>query len=47
MENFDWKSNWKVKTLRTDNGIEIYNIEFDNFCISNGIQRHKSIPYTS
>ncbi|XP_022866007.1 uncharacterized protein LOC111385817, partial [Olea europaea var. sylvestris] len=31
----------KIKILRTDNGLEFYNSEFDKLCESNGILRHK------
>ena len=36
----------KVKTLRTDNGLEFYNKEFDKFCETEGIQRHRTCVYT-
>ncbi|KAH9658397.1 hypothetical protein KPL70_023479 [Citrus sinensis] len=36
----------KVKTLRTDNGLEYCNKLFEEFCEKNGIQRHKIITYT-
>lgn len=36
----------KVKKLRTDNGLEFCNKEFDKFCSYNGTGRHKAIPYT-
>ena len=36
----------KVKCLRTDNGLEFCNVEFDNFCKSHGIIRHKTIKNT-
>ena len=36
----------KVKCLRTDNGLEFCNTAFDNFCKENGIQRHRTVPYT-
>lgn len=48
----EWKhlvenqSGLKVKKLRTDNGMELCNHEFDKFCSDNGIARHKRIPYT-
>ena len=35
-----------MKKLRTDNGLEYYNKEFDEFCSESGIGRHKTIPYT-
>lgn len=52
-QNFvNWKTlvenqvNKKVKTLRTDNGLEFCNEEFDNFCKDNGILRHRTVVYT-
>ena len=36
----------KIKYLRTNNGIEFCNVEFDNFCKECGITRHKIVPYT-
>ena len=36
----------KVKTLRTDNGLEYCNKLFEEFCEKNGIQRHKTVTYT-
>ena len=36
----------KVKKLRTDNGLEFCNHEFDKFCKENGIARHLTIPGT-
>ncbi|CAA7062683.1 unnamed protein product [Microthlaspi erraticum] len=36
----------KVKTLRTDNGLEFCNKMFDGFCESRGIQRHHTCAYT-
>jgi transposase InsO family protein len=43
MENLTDK---KVKTLRTDNGLEFCNSEFDTFCTREGIQRHKTVRLT-
>lgn len=40
------QSSLKVKKLRTDNGLEFCNKEFDKFCSDHGIARHKTIPYT-
>ena len=37
----------KVKALRTDNGLEYCNKLFEEFCKKNGIQRHKTVTYTS
>ena len=48
----EWKtlvenqSGFKVKKLRTDNGLEFCNKAFDEFCSDQGIARHKTIPYT-
>jgi len=36
----------RVKTLRTDNGLEFCNRMFDGFCEERGIQRHRTCPYT-
>jgi transposase InsO family protein len=36
----------KIKVLRTDNGGEFCSTEFDKFCKENGIERHKTTPYT-
>ena len=33
----------QVKTLRTDNGLEFCNAQFDNFCKKEGIVRHHTI----
>ena len=32
--------------MRTDNGLEFCNIEFDNFCKENGIMRHRTVKHT-
>ena len=52
-ENFkNWKilvekqSGFKVKCLRTDNGLEFCNKEFDQFCQQEGIKRHLTVPGT-
>ncbi|KAL5547642.1 hypothetical protein UlMin_002873 [Ulmus minor] len=48
----EWKKMVKVQTgkklkkLRTDNGLEFLNYEFDQFCKDEGIVRHKTVPYT-
>lgn len=39
-------SNKRIKTLRTDNGLEFCNKQFDGFCESKGIQRHRTCAYT-
>ena len=36
----------KVKRLRTDNGLEFCNRDFDNFCKAEGILRHKTVVNT-
>ncbi|KAL2531862.1 Uncharacterized protein Adt_05213 [Abeliophyllum distichum] len=36
----------KIKFLRTDNGLEFGNSEFDKMCVENGITGHKTVPYT-
>src|SRR4051812_6217014 len=36
----------KVKILRTDNGMEFCSKQFKNYCKSEGIVRHYTIPYT-
>lgn len=37
----------KIKTLRTDNGLEFCNYEFNDFYKLNGILRHRTVTYTS
>lgn len=36
----------KVKKLRTDNGLEFCNKRFDQFCMDEGIVRHRTCSYT-
>ena len=36
----------KVKKLRTDNGLEFCNIEFNNYCNQYGITRHRTYSET-
>jgi len=36
----------KVKTLRTDNGLEFCSEEFNSFCAELGIQRHRTVRLT-
>ena len=36
----------KIKRLRTDNGLEFYNHQFDEFCKAEGIVRHKTVVNT-
>ena len=43
MEN---KTEKKIKVLRTDNGGEFCNKEFEEFCKKCGIARQKTTPYT-
>ena len=33
----------KIKKLRTDNGLEFVELEFEEFCTMNGIARHKTL----
>lgn len=40
------QSEKKVKTLRTDNGLEVFNRQFDEYCGAKGIQRHRTCAYT-
>ncbi|KAH9696760.1 calcium-binding EF-hand family protein [Citrus sinensis] len=48
----EWKSlvenqtRLKVKKLRTDNGLEFCNQEFDNYCADHGIARHRIVRLT-
>ncbi|KAL2230647.1 UNVERIFIED_CONTAM: Retrovirus-related Pol polyprotein from transposon TNT 1-94 [Sesamum indicum] len=56
MEVFDKFEKWKIlvdnetskklKSLRTDNGLEFYNQQFSEMCDKFGIKRHKTNPYT-
>jgi transposase InsO family protein len=36
----------RLKCLRSDNGSEYYNKEFDNYCSYHGIHREKTVPRT-
>jgi hypothetical protein len=36
----------KIKKLRTDNGLEFCNSEFNSLCADHGIARHKTVPGT-
>jgi len=36
----------KIKSLRTDNGLEFCNHQFDEFCKVEGIARHKTVVNT-
>ena len=36
----------KLKCLRSDNGGEYYNKEFDSYCSYHGIRREKTVPRT-
>ena len=40
------QSNFKVKCLRTDNGLEFCNKEFEQCCQKWGIRRHKTVRFT-
>jgi len=48
----EWKvlvetqTNKKVKKLKTDNGLEFYSEEFNQFCRKQGIERHKTVRGT-
>lgn len=39
------QSGKKLKCLRTDNGLEFCNIEFDSFCKKQGIEIHRTCAY--
>ena len=36
----------KIKRLRTDNGLEFYSSEFDEYCKNEGIMRQKIVRHT-
>lgn len=36
----------RIKCLRTDNGGEYCNTNFDKYCVDHGIKRHRTTPYT-
>ena len=36
----------KIKCLRTNNGGDFCNVNFDKFCVDHGIKRHKTTTYT-
>ncbi|KAH9679155.1 hypothetical protein KPL71_026007 [Citrus sinensis] len=40
------QTNRKVKRLRTDNGLEFCNKDFDDFCTKHGMVRHKTVRHT-
>ena len=47
MKNYGRKPNReKLKKFRTDNGLEFVNEEFNNFCKTHGIVRHKTVRNT-
>ena len=47
MEDYDEsQTEKKVKILRTDNGMEFCSKQFKNYCKSEGIVRHYTVPYT-
>ena len=35
-----------IKVLRTDNGLEFCNEEFNQYCLDHGIDRHKTVRMT-
>lgn len=39
------EKNCKLKCLRTDNGLEFVLDKFQQFCVSKGIKRHKTVPF--
>lgn len=43
MEN---QNDRRMKRLRTDNGLENCNNDFDEFCNAKGIARHKTMGHT-
>ena len=55
-ESFERFKEWKamvelqigrnVKKLRTDNGWEFFKFDFEKFCQTEGIVRHKTVTYT-
>ena len=38
--------NRKVRRIKTDNGLEFCNKQFDDLCEKNGIPRHKTVRHT-
>lgn len=40
------QSSFKLKCLRIENGLEFCNKEFESFCQSHGIKRHKTMRFT-
>ena len=48
----EWKSlvesqrSKKIKVLRTDNGLEFWNEDFNYLCSSSGIERHRTVRKT-
>lgn len=34
---------WKIKKLHTNNGLEFFSREFDDFCRDEGIVRHRTV----
>lgn len=44
MEN---QTDKKIKMLSTDNGLEYCSKEFEEFCKSKGIARHRIVAYTN
>jgi len=39
------KTGKKLKVLHTDNGGEFASVQFDEYCVGEGVQRHHSAPY--
>ncbi|XP_059310719.1 probable E3 ubiquitin-protein ligase LUL4 [Lycium ferocissimum] len=46
IDDFSRKCGRKIKCLRTDNGLEFCNEEFDNFCKIHGVLRHRTVRHT-
>lgn len=40
------QSGYHIKCLQFDNGGEYCSLEFDSFCVDNGIRRIKTVPFT-
>ena len=45
-QTVEGQTDFKLKCLRTDNGLEFCNHEFDAFCHKNGVKRHLTVPGT-
>ncbi|KAH9722760.1 Integrase catalytic domain-containing protein [Citrus sinensis] len=46
IDDFSRMTNRKVRRVRTDNGLEFCNKQFDDLCEKSGIQRHKTVRHT-